>query len=822
MAGVSGGRPAGARMGWQAVATDSVDSVHTQRPMSGGVSGFTTSHLIGETGGPPNVQFLTVHELQQELAHFSEQALRQDLLAELRVQVRQDLREVLASVFVGSSDSTGGSPLDTRPSPLRIVAAPVSEEPDKGSPGWNGVKVKVAPDEEKTLDPKKQEGNRQTTNSGPRRVSFEEPPPPESPVKAAESKRQTMRQAKKAEMMRHNSLFGEQLEDANIFAASLENEGHHEKPASHWPHAPHMPHLARSKNMVSDKDLAENDDMTIGKISSHTGHSELEAVCRNAAGNVTTEVHLSRIGQLTEDEPEYKRKLRWIVGKLEASISFFIFLNGIFMGVQTDYQATALTEEVPFFFSVVEVMFCIIFTTELVLKLGVYHHRFFYMKGCLWNIFDFGLVVIQLIEVVGMLTAGLESDDEGITTTAPPGQKDASPVGNLSFLRLLRILRLMRVLRLVRLLHFVGELATIISSISNSLRPFLWILLLLMMIIYMIAIVFTQIVFSKRVEMKTFPPVGALAINAWTEEDASLVAWWGSLPRSALSLFEAILGGCDWEDVVRPLDRSIHPLLPFVFSIYIAFTLLCILNVITGTFVQSAMQGAENEKARDFINGTKAMFNDVGVDELAMVTWDQYKEMLEDPVFKSNLRRIDVSKMDARLLFRLLDIDRVGEVDFDKLIASMLRLQQGSKFMDIMKLMFVVEGHHRMFDKITDLAEDTKEEVSSIRSQVKSAVQLSSSVCPCGNQFVRGAGYCVTCGTRRAEADTGVPASPVIGFQSFGGGPRNAAETRTGAEDVSRRPPQPPSSTDFVSQMSLLGMDQGEPSPEDRMDEIEC
>lgn len=376
----------------------------------------------------------------------------------------------------------------------------------------------------------------------------------------------------------------------------------------------------------------------------------------------------------------------------------------------------------------------------------------------------------------------------------------------------------MRVLRLVRLLHFVGELATIISSISNSLRPFLWILLLLMMIIYMIAIVFTQIVFSKRFEMKSFPPVGSLAITAWNEEDETLVAWWGSLGRSALSLFEAILGGCDWEDVVRPLDRSIHPMLPFVFSIYIAFTLLCILNVITGTFVQSAMQGAENEKARDFINGTKAMFNDVGADELAMVTWDQYKEMLEDPVFKSNLRRIDVSKMDARLLFRLLDIDRVGEVDFDKLIASMLRLQQGSKFMDIMKLMFVVEGHHRMFDKITDLAEETKEEMD---KHFKSACQLSTTVCPCGNQFVRGAAFCGTCGRRRDEAalspKSPMAASPVMSFQNLGGGPRNAADSRTDAEDVPML-----SSTDFVQPISLPGMDQGEPSPEDRMDEIEC
>merc|ERR1719235_3060013 len=51
------------------------------------------------------------------------------------------------------------------------------------------------------------------------------------------------------------------------------------------------------------------------------------------------------------------------------------------------------------------------------------------------------------------------------------------------------------------------------------------------------------------------------------------------------SLFQAITGGRDWNELSDPLV-DIHPVLGFLFAMYIAFAVLCVLNVVTGVFVE--------------------------------------------------------------------------------------------------------------------------------------------------------------------------------------------------------------------------------------------
>merc|ERR1712113_1067003 len=51
----------------------------------------------------------------------------------------------------------------------------------------------------------------------------------------------------------------------------------------------------------------------------------------------------------------------------------------------------------------------------------------------------------------------------------------------------------------------------------------------------------------------------------------------------------AITGGADWADIAQPL-MSISPLLVFCFTLYVAFAVLCVLNIATGVFVQKAFK----------------------------------------------------------------------------------------------------------------------------------------------------------------------------------------------------------------------------------------
>jgi hypothetical protein len=269
-----------------------------------------------------------------------------------------------------------------------------------------------------------------------------------------------------------------------------------------------------------------------------------------------------------------------------------------------------------------------------------------------------------------MMTSGHESDSN--SESASVGMAD------FNVLRVLRILRLFRILRLVRLFQFVTELRTIVDSISNSLRPFVWTVLVFVLVIYMVAIVFTQLVFSHRVgeANKDFPV---------------LDRWWGSLGRSALTLYQAILNGVDWEDCVYPLSIEISPIMNVVFSAYIAFTSLALMNIITGTFVQSALDGAEKAKTKDFGMTVVNLFNGIEEDETGVISLRDFECLLTLDTFKRQMKFVGVSEVEARLLFKHLDTEGIGFVELSQLVDNIIRLHQGAKYIDTMKLMMYLD-----------------------------------------------------------------------------------------------------------------------------------
>jgi len=341
-----------------------------------------------------------------------------------------------------------------------------------------------------------------------------------------------------------------------------------------------------------------------------------------------------------------------------------IFLNGVFLGVQTQYQSSKMTQAVPPVYPVFEVVFCVVFTAELIVKLGRNGYKYFIGPGWKWNIFDFLLVMMQLVEVAGMFTTQHES-------------KSAPPTANVSYLRLLRILRLFRVLRLVRLLQFIGELNTIISSITNSMRPLFWTMILLLLMVYVVGIVFTQMVFNHRMEKIMADDLES------NENDRALEYWFGTLWRTILSLYEAILGGTDWDALVSPLVAEISVLAAPVFMFYVAFVLLAMMNVITGIFVESALKNAHKEQEMDFYSSSKELFCKGYQKPASVVTRDHFQEELAQSHFITLLRQVGIEKADAELMFTLLDVDNLGEIDLDDLLAGLLRLRSSAKVFDI-------------------------------------------------------------------------------------------------------------------------------------------
>lgn len=349
-------------------------------------------------------------------------------------------------------------------------------------------------------------------------------------------------------------------------------------------------------------------------------------------------------------------------------VGSIILLNAAVIGCQTDYNAREQTDHVPLVFYIFEQFFAAWFTLELVLRIYVFKCRFFKpcSEGWVWNYFDFFVVMAQLLEVFFELVARSSSID----------------AGNFRVLRVLRILRLVRILRVVRVLHLISELRTIVSSIVGSFRSLVWVVVLLLLMIYIVAVFFTQSITDVVVELKKDG-------KSFDKDEGltTLTEYFGSLGRAILSLWQAMSGGLDWDTLAWPLFKDISITTGFAFAAFIAFALLALMNVVTGVFVQTALLSAREEEDSFMASQIIALFNIADKDGSATISWQEIVESLDDPQMAKEWKSIGVQAADARYLFKLLDLEGKGEVAFEEFMGGCLRLSGGAKAIDVLTIM---------------------------------------------------------------------------------------------------------------------------------------
>merc|ERR1712130_607660 len=122
---------------------------------------------------------------------------------------------------------------------------------------------------------------------------------------------------------------------------------------------------------------------------------------------------------------------------------------------------------------------------------------------------------------------------------------------------------------------------------------------------------------------------------------------WGTLFRSMLSLYEAILSGVDWDTLARPL-WDIHPLWVIAFMLYIAFALLCMMNVITSIFVQAAHDDAERLKDHSFEKQALRALYACREDKISR---ESFEIVVDNTDFHRQMKTIGIAPHEVRCLF---------------------------------------------------------------------------------------------------------------------------------------------------------------------------
>eukprot|EP00747_Dinoflagellata_sp_TGD_P195613 gnl/TRDRNA2_/TRDRNA2_64549_c0_seq1.p1 gnl/TRDRNA2_/TRDRNA2_64549_c0~~gnl/TRDRNA2_/TRDRNA2_64549_c0_seq1.p1 ORF type:complete len:680 (+),score=125.28 gnl/TRDRNA2_/TRDRNA2_64549_c0_seq1:68-2041(+) len=344
--------------------------------------------------------------------------------------------------------------------------------------------------------------------------------------------------------------------------------------------------------------------------------------------------------------------------KFDYVVGFVILLNALVIGLQTDYRVRhphALSN--PSWWSVVDRIFAVIFLLELLLRLVAHGCWFFCQPNdWRWNWFDFGAVMCQVIEETFLLVG-------------------AGSLG--SFMTVMRVLRLLRIVRVFRVLRLIDELRAIVISIMNSMGSLLWTLALLFLMQYVLGVFLTQL-------HADYLKGGEGYIDAETEEELRI--YFGQLLRSILSLYEAMTGGKDWDDLATPLMK-LNPVLGPFFVLYIAFALLALMNVVTGVFVESALKSAKDDQEHNTLNQLHKLFSEADEDRSGKLSWKEFESKLEAPAFLKVLQNMDVEPNEAKELFKLIDIDDSGEIDYEEFISGFLRLRGPAKAIDLTMVM---------------------------------------------------------------------------------------------------------------------------------------
>jgi len=267
---------------------------------------------------------------------------------------------------------------------------------------------------------------------------------------------------------------------------------------------------------------------------------------------------------------------------------------------------------------------------------------------------------------------------------------------NVTVLRALRVIRIVRIVRVIRILRFFRELRLMVFSIMRCMKALLWVMLVLALTFYIFGIIFTV---GTSAELDS--------IQAWSSSATlDLRDSFATLDRSFLSLFMAMSGGNDWAYYYTALELLPTPY-RILFLIYMSFSIFAVVNIVTGVFVESAMQSdsedkiitahEELENKKTYLNHMREIFEEIDEDNTGTVTIEEFETKLDDErvIAYFNAMKLDVS--DARKLFMLIDRDRSKSIDIDEFLKGCYALQGESRSLDVKMMEREVHTLHELF-----------------------------------------------------------------------------------------------------------------------------
>eukprot|EP00927_Polykrikos_kofoidii_P082862 TRINITY_DN8353_c0_g1_i4.p1 TRINITY_DN8353_c0_g1~~TRINITY_DN8353_c0_g1_i4.p1 ORF type:complete len:628 (-),score=83.50 TRINITY_DN8353_c0_g1_i4:85-1788(-) len=338
----------------------------------------------------------------------------------------------------------------------------------------------------------------------------------------------------------------------------------------------------------------------------------------------------------------------------DMGVMIAVFCSAVVVGIDADINARTMGKS-PLILRFIDSMLCTLFVVELVLRVVAKDWSYFHDRA--WALFHWLIVAVQVVEELN-----------NVCNFSPK-------LGDTLYT--LRPVRIARVFRLLEVSTATTEIRILLVSIKSSIRSLGCSLLVLLVFTYTCSVPLTMNVTAYHLQYP-HDEQGRQALNKY----------FGTLDRSMLSLFQSITEGVHWELLLDPIMEYLSPWCAAGFIFYIGFSVFALMNILTGVFVESAMKTAEEDKRRGLGRKMRLLFEEADIDGNGTVSHEEFSACVStNQLMKAYLSALDIREEQALELFRLLDEDDSGEVDYDEFTQGCIKLQGPVKAIDFAAFM---------------------------------------------------------------------------------------------------------------------------------------
>jgi len=388
--------------------------------------------------------------------------------------------------------------------------------------------------------------------------------------------------------------------------------------------------------------------------------------------------------QVDQDAIERAKLNNSIFGRLAGSKPFeyttlsVIMVNAGFIGYDADFSARFKKPDglydcdtFPenslgascYSFILLENFFAVYFTMEVVVRFFSYKRKSDLISldnGSCWFLFDSTLVLFMVVETWLLPVIGAS--------------------GPLAQLSVLRLLRLLRITRMAKLMRFFPELQIIVKGMLAAVRSVVCTAILLILILYVWAILFTS-EFHQGLKADNDDEVMGTAVQLF-----------GSLPKSMRHLF---IMGTILDDItlccnyVRGSFKGPNHgyMMLLMFILFVLISSFTMLNMLIGILCEVVVATGDGQRETNRMTNVREaitnLFHRMDKNSDGKITRDEFLEMRRDKNVMQALKALDVKAAHfekyAELMFRPEEESgQIPSFDFDKVINMIMRLQPGT------------------------------------------------------------------------------------------------------------------------------------------------